>query len=305
MEHVDGVSLSDIPSEDLSDDVIAAITKAVGSALAFAHKNGVLHLDIKPDNILIDCEGQVKLADFGLAQLSRERRSTGGARHGHAVAGTVGYMPLEQLCGDEVSEATDQWALAAVLYELLSDEYPYFAVATRLARKPDAATLQRAQEADEVALLELGSPVLDGLFTHALSRNPEARFDSVKSFIDALLPELGGEASAGKRELKAIVRELVSDEPDEDAADRDAPTRERGDRRGTFAAVAGTTLKIIGALSLALCLLAVLAPNAFPFSQLAGNNRTPVIQVSAGIFIIVLSIGLLAAFVRARQRRNE
>jgi len=299
MEHVDGVSLADIPSEDLSDDIVAAVAKAVDSALTFAHKNGVLHLDVKPANILINHEGQVKLADFGLARLSRAGGGGSGSKHGRAIAGTKGYMPLEQLRGDEVSEATDQWALAAVLYELLSDEYPYYGEVAR--KKVTTETLLRAQEASEVALLDLGSVVLNGIFTRALSRNPDARFDSVSDFTAALLPELGDKsaASTGKRELRALVAELTRDEPDAGVDALPRPTRERGERRGWLGLTFSIVLKTLGAVALATLLVAAIAPDIV---HRTGNNPVLVVQVAAGVFIIALTIGLLAAAGRRRRK---
>jgi len=298
MEYIDGLSLAEIPSDYLSDEVIAAVARAVSGALTYAHKNGVLHLDVKPANILINHEGQVKLADFGLARLSQAGRS-GTAKHGRAVAGTKGYMPLEQLRGDEVSEATDQWALAAVLYELLSDEYPYYGEVAR--KKVTTESLLRAQEASEVALLDLGSVVLNGIFTRALSRNPDARFDSVDDFAKALLPELGDKAaaSAGKKELRACVAELTSDEPEAGLDALPRVSRERGGRRGWLGFAFQIVLKTLGALALATLLLALAAPELL---HRTGNNPTLIVQVAAGVFIITLTIGLLALSGRRRRR---
>lgn len=75
----------------LTLDVVAAVFEAVAHALEVAHENGVLHLDIKPDNILINASGQVKVTDFGLATLADAQG------FGVAGGGTIGYMPLEQM----------------------------------------------------------------------------------------------------------------------------------------------------------------------------------------------------------------
>jgi len=322
MEDIDGITLADIPSECLNDEIIAAVLKAVADALIYAHKNGVLHLDIKPANILISHEGQIKLADFGLAQLSQVGRDRNN-KHGKAVAGTVGYMPLEQLKGEDVCEATDQWALAAVIYELLSDEYPYF---EEIHKKPSLANMLKAQEANEVALLDLGDVVLEGIFTRSLARNPDVRFENIKDFCDALLYELGerAAAAAGKRELKKIIPELISDEPDEYYEhDRKLNRRERRklqkeqrknemrdassykdkfNYEGCLSITASTGLKILTATSFVVGLLAWLAPS---FLQLTGNNQWLVVQLAAGVFIIGVITGLLLAASRALQRRKD
>jgi len=302
MEDIDGLTLADIPSEYLDDEILAAVTKAVGDALTYAHKNGVLHLDVKPANILISHEGQIKLADFGLAQLSRTQ-----GKHGRAVAGTVGYMPLEQLSADEVSEATDQWALAAVLYELLSDEYPYY---EQMPRKVTTDAMLRAQKKDEVALLDLDDIVLEGIFTRALARNPDARFDSVRDFTNVLLFELGDRpaATAGKRKLKKIIPEILSDDPDDydqggshrrRRGHADSGDREPRDLSGCLASTLNIGLRVITACALAVCLLAWIAPGIL---QLTGGNQWTVVQISAGVFILGATVGLLSA---ARRRRKH
>ena len=79
-----------------------------------AHKAGVLHLDIKPDNIIVNVEGQAKVTDFGLATLA----DASGA--GTTGGGTIGYMPLEQMRREPLDARTDEWSLASVTYEMLT-----------------------------------------------------------------------------------------------------------------------------------------------------------------------------------------
>ena len=102
MEYVDGLNLAELLSRveggTLSHDECAHMVASVGRALAFAHENGVLHLDIKPTNIMVDRRGTVKLADFGMATLAS------AAGYGDARGGTVGYMPPEQIQGMLVDE---------------------------------------------------------------------------------------------------------------------------------------------------------------------------------------------------------
>lgn len=213
MEYVEGATLSELRREledqghpQPSPDVVASVVKQLGAALEFAHRNGVLHLDIKPANVLVNLEGHVKVADFGIADLS------GADGHGSAIGGTVGYMPLEQLTAAPATELTDEWAFGAVVYELLTGEYPY---QDAMGRR--GATFDRmiaAQEADEPHLLETGNPSLDETLARALSRNPDARFLSIAAFTDEALEHLGS-PDAGRRELHAVVSEMNRDEPDD------------------------------------------------------------------------------------------
>ena len=97
MEYVDGLNLAELLArvEDgvLTHEECAHVLRSVAAALTYAHENGVLHLDIKPTNIMIDRQGTVKLADFGMATLAS------AAGYGGARGGTVGYMPPEQIQG--------------------------------------------------------------------------------------------------------------------------------------------------------------------------------------------------------------
>ncbi len=125
MEYVDGLTLAELIARVeggvLVYDEVANVLDSVASALAYAHENGVLHLDIKPGNVMIDRSGAVKLGDFGMATLM-SAAGWGGAR-----GGTVGYMPPEQLTGELVDERTDVFALATVCYEALTGVSPFAA----------------------------------------------------------------------------------------------------------------------------------------------------------------------------------
>ncbi|WP_045875194.1 protein kinase [Pseudofrankia sp. DC12] len=99
----------------LHPDASCAVVLALADALAVAHGNGVLHRDIKPANVLFTETGQPKLADFGISKVIEGSASTASR-----VIGTPKYMAPEQITGGRLSPATDLYALAAVLYELLS-----------------------------------------------------------------------------------------------------------------------------------------------------------------------------------------
>ena len=120
MEYVDGKNLRDL-KRPLSIKQVADIGTQVAEGLAAAHDQGIVHRDIKPDNIMIRKDGIVQIMDFGLAKL---RGGSTLTKEGSTV-GTLAYMPPEQLQGGEVDARSDIFSLGAVLYELASGHLPF------------------------------------------------------------------------------------------------------------------------------------------------------------------------------------
>lgn len=199
MEFIEGPSLADILDayEALDLDTVAAIVESVAAALEFAHENGVLHLDVKPENVLLCRDGSPKVADFGIAQLST---SSG---HGRAVGGTIGYMPLEQLHGEALDERTDIWAFAALCFELLTNANPFAADSIE-------GAVFKAQIEDPPSPSEFESllpPEVDDVLMVALSLHAFDRYVSVADFAHDLLSCLG-DPVIGRENLAEFASEL-------------------------------------------------------------------------------------------------
>jgi serine/threonine protein kinase len=196
MEAVDGPNLAQflLSQHTLLDfDCLAAIIQAVVAALTYAHENGVLHLDIKPANVLIAQNGHVKVADFGMARL------LDSSGEGFANGGTIGYMPYEQLRGFAVSPATDEWALASLCYYLLTGQNPFLA--------PDLVSAQKLVQGEVVLPSELRPDLtagVDEVLLQGLDLLPRERFQSVEEFWQELSPYLGKPRS-GTRRLKDLL----------------------------------------------------------------------------------------------------
>lgn len=222
MEYVEGITLRDLLylyNDRITLDVVAAVFAAVSRALEVAHDNKVLHLDIKPDNILINRQGQVKVTDFGLAILA----DTSGFNA--AGGGTIGYMPPEQIRQECLDERCDEWALASVVYEMLTGVNPFLA--------PDLKHAETAIEDAELVLPslcwdELDSAIDDVIF-YALDPDRTERYATVSDFADELEPFLG-DSKRGTRELAALVG-CSDDEREEHPEERQAfvptPLRDR------------------------------------------------------------------------------
>lgn len=198
MEAIEGPSLSQVIDEthrgELDLDIIAAVTESVAEALDFAHENAVLHLDIKPDNILIDASGIVKVTDFGISELSSAEGFS------QASGGTIGYMPPEQINGDDLDQRTDAFALAVVVYEMLTGTNPYNA-------RDIAGSLRRMEEGAiaPVSRVRVDTPPeLDEVMASAMSPVPEERFETVLEMVDEIMPFLG-DVAEGKRKLQALM----------------------------------------------------------------------------------------------------
>lgn len=201
MEDVGGASLAEIldtAGGPLDLDAAAAIVAQVVTGLSFAHDNGVLHLDLKPANILITPDGRVKIGDFGVSAL------TGPGGRALGIAGTIGYMPPEQIRAEELDERTDVWALAALTYEILTDANPF-----------DADTIEGSLFKIEVADVPLPSEFehalsaeIDDVLIAALAPDPADRYPSVTSFSRAIGPHLGS-PQAGRDVLARLVEETA------------------------------------------------------------------------------------------------
>lgn len=203
MEAIEGPTLAqiihDTPPGSFDLDIAAAIVSSIGDAIEFAHENQVLHLDIKPDNILVNHNGAPKISDFGISELADAQ----GFRK--ASGGTIGYMPPEQMSGKDLDERTDEFALAAVIYEILTGVQPFSARTLNESAK-------KIEHFDVIAPSELRSdldPGIDDVLFAALSANPDDRYNSVGAFLDALTPYLGN-PNQGARRLREIVQ--VDDE---------------------------------------------------------------------------------------------
>ena len=210
MEYVEGITLTQLLrryDENLTLDIVAAVFAAVSHALEVAHDNQVLHLDIKPDNVLINRQGQVKVTDFGLATLAD------ASGFGVAGGGTIGYMPLEQMRQESLDARCDEWALASVVYEMLAGENPFIA--------PDLTRAEAAIEDAELVLPSLCWDELDAaaddVIFYALDPDREERYDNVTDFAEELEPFLG-DPKRGVRELASLVGHAQMDDEENEAA---------------------------------------------------------------------------------------
>jgi serine/threonine protein kinase len=163
---------------------------AVGAALACAHEFGIVHRDIKPDNVLVRSNGRPVLLDFGLAKPTATRlvetadTNTDGIRLTGTgnIVGTPAYLSPEQVKGEDVGPAADQFSLAAMTFEVLTGRLPWKGMSVI---EVLASMLHEQPLSAQELVPELPAGI-DEVLLRAMSKEPQARFPSVVAFIEAL-----------------------------------------------------------------------------------------------------------------------
>ena len=179
MEYIDGVELRDkIKTGSIPIDEAINIAVQIGEGLEAAHKKGIVHRDIKSQNIMITKDGKVKIMDFGLAKVGKGAQVT---KIGSTV-GTIAYMSPEQAKGDEVDNRSDIWSLGIILYEMLTGKLPY------------RGDFEQAiiysilnEEPESISSIRKDIPLkLEQLIQKILNKNPNLRYQSADEFLKEL-----------------------------------------------------------------------------------------------------------------------
>ena len=178
MEYVEGPSLKELISRGLSIEQSLEITRQLLDAAQIAHQGGIVHRDIKPQNILIDNEGRVRVTDFGVAKADASSEITQAGE----VVGTATYFSPEQAQGLDVGPAGDIYSIGIVLYEMLTGRPP-FEGDTSVA----VAIKHVGDQPEPPSRLNPAVPhALDGVVLRALAKSPANRYASAAEFAEAL-----------------------------------------------------------------------------------------------------------------------
>jgi serine/threonine-protein kinase len=189
MRCVDGPTLRQLlgsrPMRRLSPGDAARVARAVADALSYAHAEGVVHRDIKPDNILLDKRGNVLVTDFGIAKAAQAATSAQLTTEG-MIIGTPQYMSPEQAAGDTVDGRSDIYSLGIVLYQMLSGGPPFDGESSaKIIAQQLTAVPRDIRELRSDVTRELGA-----VLTRMLAKDPGQRFQSAAEVSRALVDAL-------------------------------------------------------------------------------------------------------------------
>ena len=208
MELVEGKTLSSL-RDKLSLKELLPITAQVAEALGAAHQSGIIHRDVKPDNVMVRPDGYAKVLDFGLVKLTEVKSAPGVTAHTQlgVAMGTLAYMSPEQAAGEAVDHRTDIWSLGVVLYELASGQKPF----TGETRQATINAILSMSPTPVTTIAPSLPPDLDHILNKALDKDRELRYQTasdLRADIRRLLRQIdssASESSAGSLH-RAVVR---------------------------------------------------------------------------------------------------
>jgi eukaryotic-like serine/threonine-protein kinase len=256
LEYIDGWSLAALLKKvpTLPPEGVTAVGAAVARGLAYSHRRGVVHRDIKPGNIMVSRVGEAKIFDFGIAQRSSdEPEDRAPVRLESAAAfGTPAYMSPEQILGEGVDGRSDIFSLGVVLYQLASGARP-FERADEADRRPAAHRIRR----DPPIPLHRRAPgvpvALERIIMRAIEKLPDDRFQSAESLAEHLEDFAGSRWGLRADQLLVRALEQAGLVVPGDRADAAAPPRDpRAPVRQALAGLAGLgTIAVAGGIVLA------------------------------------------------------
>ncbi len=228
MEYVEGETLRDVLRREgaLSPERAMTLAADISGALDFSHRNGIVHRDVKPGNVMITPQGTVKVMDFGIARAVSDSAATMTSTA--AVIGTAQYLSPEQARGESVDARSDVYSLGCLLYELATGAPPF------TGDSPVSVAYQHVREDPRVpSSINPAVPAeLDAILLKAMSKNPANRYQSAADMRNDLLRALAGqrvEATPvmGDAEKTAIIGAAPIGYDDWDDEDEQARRRKR------------------------------------------------------------------------------
>jgi serine/threonine-protein kinase len=233
MQYLEGRTLKELIDQGLAPEQAVGLIRQVLEGARFAHRHGVVHRDLKPQNVIVDADGKATVTDFGIARAGVSEITQAGS-----VMGTPHYLSPEQAQSFDVTAVSDLYSVGVMLYEALAGRVPFEGdSAVAVAMKQVSQAPQRPSSINPQV-----SPALDAAVMRALEKEPGQRFQSADAFIaalDAALRDPGGgmSSTAAFAPLPPIVatpEEALADDPDSE----EEQARHRRRRRWLMVAAA-------------------------------------------------------------------
>ncbi|UOY00539.1 Stk1 family PASTA domain-containing Ser/Thr kinase [Blastococcus sp. PRF04-17] len=189
MEYVEGETLRDVLRREgrLEPQRAMSLAADICGALDFSHRNGIVHRDVKPGNVMITPQGTVKVMDFGIARAVSDSAATMTSTA--AVIGTAQYLSPEQARGESVDARSDVYSMGCLLYELVTGAPPF------TGDSPVSVAYQHVREDPRLpsSINPQIPPELDAILLKAMSKNPANRYQSAQEMRNDLLRALAGQ----------------------------------------------------------------------------------------------------------------
>jgi serine/threonine-protein kinase len=231
-------------------------------ALEYSHNYGVVHRDVKPANIIILADGQVKVADFGIARIESSQFTQAGT-----VLGTPAYMSPEQFMGQTVDRRSDVFSAGIVLYQFLTGERPFSGAATTIMHKVLSV------DPPPPSLLNVQAPrPFDAVIGKAMAKRPEDRFQTAREFADAIRLAAEGKAAPG------------------------LPAAAAGADATLVNPASDATVKAVADRTATLSPPSAIAPAAAP----APRRKSPALAVAA-VVVVIIGAGIASYFILPRS----
>ncbi|HEY0359277.1 MAG TPA: Stk1 family PASTA domain-containing Ser/Thr kinase [Mycobacteriales bacterium] len=258
MEYVGGRTLKEVLTEErrLMPERAMEITADICAALDFSHRNGIVHRDIKPGNVMLTPTGTVKVMDFGIARALAGGTST--MTQTSAVIGTAQYLSPEQARGESVDARSDVYSTGCLLYELLTGQPPF------TGDSPVSVAYQHVRE-DPLPPSHVNpdvTPTIDAIVLKAMAKNPANRYQTAGDMRADLLRAAAGRPVAATPVMSAAERTELITAPAGGGNGSLLPPDDGRSRRGL--AWAGIILAILGVFAAAALLTAYLLGNNTP-----------------------------------------
>ncbi|HWW66483.1 MAG TPA: PASTA domain-containing protein [Solirubrobacterales bacterium] len=236
MQHIEGRTLKELIDAGLTPEQAVGLIRQVLEAARFAHRHGVVHRDLKPQNVIVDGEGKAVVTDFGIARAGVSEITQAGS-----VMGTPHYLSPEQAQGMDVTAVSDLYSVGVILYEALTRRVPFEGEsAVAVAMKQVSQAPQRPSSIDPRV-----SPALDAVTMRALEKDPGQRFQSADAFIAALDAALKEPGTTGGTAAFAALPPVVAVPEDEEPEEEE---KRHNRRRWLLVAVAVLIGALIGFL---------------------------------------------------------